>query len=188
MTRLAWVAVTPFLVVAPLRAQVAPGDEDRPRGLIIGVTGFTGGTWQPSGVEVGLFRPVGQAPGRSLSAMVRLGSFVQDQAVIYGRTTGFFVAGLAGARTPLATLAEVGTGPNPSAVRFVGVVEVGGNLNFNSPLPQGGSMGVAAALVGIAFSSDAGRVDRGFAFLLGPAGFFGRRSTAHFQLSLRYQS
>lgn len=165
-----------------------PGTRDNGRGVLVGVTGFTGGDWQPSGIDLGIIRGLGRAPGRSLSLAVRLGSFVQDDAVLYGRTTGFFLGAILGLRTPVVTIADVGTGPNPAAIRFVGVLEAGGWKNFNSPMPQGGAMGSVAPLVGISFSSGPGRIDRGFAILVGPAWLFGETTTGHVQLSLRYQS
>jgi hypothetical protein len=164
------------------------GMRDGNRGVLIGVSGFTGGDWQPSGIDLGLIRGLGRGQGQSVSLAVRLGSFVQDDAVLYGRTTGFFLGAILGLRAPIATIADVGTGPNPSAIRFVGVLEAGGWKNFNSPLPQGGVMGSVAPLVGISFSSGAGRIDRGFAILVGPAWFIGKVNSGHVQLSLRYQS
>ncbi len=186
MTRLAALS----LMVPALLAAQEPRDSLAPlparRGLVVGVTGFTGGTWQPSGLELGVLRPLGTA--RYVSAMVRLGSFVQDQAVIYGSTTGFFTAFLVGGRAPLAMIAEVGLGPDPSAVRIVGAIEAGGEVNFRSPLPQGRAMGIAAALVGLSFGSASDRVEQGFAVLAGPAVFFGQATTTHVQVSLRYQN
>ena len=185
MTRLA-----ALLLIAPaLLAAQEPRDSVMPparRGLVAGVTGFTGGTWQPSGLEIGVLRSLGTA--RYVSAMVRLGSFVQDQAVVYGSTTGFFTAFLVGARAPLAMLAAVGLGPDPSAVRVVGAIEAGGEVNFRSPLPQGRAMGIAAAMIGLSFGSATGPLEQGFAVLAGPAVFFGQATTNHIQVSLRYQN
>ena len=183
------------LIPAPLLAQEAdsvprPSAVAGPlrRGLTFAVTGFTGGQWQPSGVEAGMVRAVGSGSTSWVGASVRLGSFVQDQAVYIGRTTGFFVAALVSARTSLATLAVVGTERNPSFVRLIGMVEGGVSLNINSPLPQGGSHLETAALFGLSFGGGRGRVEDSFALLVGPAGFFGKQADSHLLVALRYQT
>lgn len=191
MTRLAFVALlAPALLAAqePDTTARAAGPGNPGRGIVAGVTGFTGGTWQPSGIELGLLWPLGRGGASTVSLTGRLGSFVQDQAVIYGSTQGFFTALLVGARTTLATIADVGSAENPSAVRFVGGVEAGGEVNFNSPLPQGSTMAIGAALAGISFGSGGGGIEQGFALLFGPAVFVGKATTTHVQVSLRYQN
>ncbi len=188
MTRLlALLLLAPAALLGQQPADTAAAPEPAPtRGLIVGVTGFTGGIWQPSGLEVGILKPIGSA--RYAFALVRLGSFVQDQAVIYGSTTGFFTALLAGVRLPLATIAEVGLEQNPSQVRFVTSLEGGGEVNFRSPLPQGRAMGLATAMVGISFGAGGQGIEQGFAVLVGPAVFFGKATTTHLQVALRYQN
>jgi hypothetical protein len=187
-----------LLLPAALAAQGVPPADSTPTpavpppvpgtGLTIGVTGFTGGLWQPSGFEIGLVRGLGGGPARSVYAVVRLGSFSQDQAVMFSNTTGFFSALLVGVRVPLATLAAVGAEGEPSQyVRFVGVLEAGGEANARSPLPQGSFMGVVAPLVGLSFGGGEGSVDQNFALLVGPSWWIGSATDAHFQLSLRYQ-
>jgi hypothetical protein len=137
-------------------------------------------------VDLGLVRAAGR-PGAAVGLLLRLGSFVQDQAVLVGGTQGFFAALFGVYRRPLADLAEVGTVRNPSYVRLVAVAELGGSLNFNSPLPQGGAHGEAALLLGLSLGGP-GRIDDSFALLVGPAWFAGDRTTTHAQVSLRYQS
>ncbi len=155
-------------------------------GLILGVTGFTGGLWQPSGFEIGLVHGLGGA--RSSYAVLRLGSFSQDQAVLFSNTTGFFAAALFGFRVPLATIAEVGQEGEPSQyIRLVGVLETGGLAAARSPLPQGGSMAIVTPLAGISFGGGGGRIDQNFALLMGPSWWIGSTTDVHFQLSLRYQ-
>lgn len=188
MTRLlaALLLLVPVALAAQDEPPAAPVREGG--GLMAGVTGFSGGTWQPSGFEVGLLRPLGRDRAAALWGAVRLGSFVQDQAVVYGSTTGFFTALLGGARVPLFLLAEVGTGENPSTVRIIGSVEAGAEANFNSPMPQGDYMGIGAALVGLSFGGGDGRIEQGFAILVGPALFVGRTTSTVLQVSLRYQN
>ena len=185
MTRLA-----ALLLIAPaLLAAQEPRDSVMPparRGLVAGVTGFTGGTWQPSGLEIGVLRSLGTA--RYVSAMVRLGSFVQDQAVLIGGSQGFFVTALLGVRRPVANLAMVGTDRDPSWVRLVAAPELGVSAGIDSPLPEGGYWGTGALLFGLSFGGDQ-RIDENFAILAGPAVFAGKAgANLHVQVSLRYQT
>lgn len=156
-------------------------------GYTVGVTGFTGGDWQPSGVEIGLMRAVGAAPGQAAALMLRVGSFVQDQAVLVGGSTGFFTSVLGAFRRPIATLAIVGSERHPAYLRLLAVAELGASKDFNSPLPQGGFRGTAALLFGFSFGS-AGRIDESFALLAGPALFVGDASSSHAQVTMRFQS
>lgn len=183
-----------LLLPAALAAQVVP-DSGIPvppprseRGWAVGVTGFTGGDYQPSGLEVGLVRSLGRGRAQNVYGLIRLGSFVQDQSVLIGHTTGFFLSALFGVRTSLATLAEIGAEGEPSQyVRVVGLLEAGPEFNVHSPLPQGRWMALVAPLVGIAFGGGEGRVDQNFAFLLGPSWWIGTTTTGHLQVTLRYQ-
>lgn len=169
-------------------ALLAPAAALAQRGYTIGVTGFTGGSWQPSGVEAGLVRSAGGASGREVGAMLRLGGFVQDQAVLIGGSQGFFVQLLGMYRQPITTLAMVGSDRNPSYVRLIGVIEGGPSGDINPPAPQTRNYHVSiAALLGFSFG-DARLVDEGFSVLAGPAQFVGGTSTLHAQVSLRFQA
>ncbi|MEK6610214.1 MAG: hypothetical protein AABZ35_04770 [Gemmatimonadota bacterium] len=157
------------------------------RGFTVGVTGFTGGNWQPSGIEVGTLRAVGAAPGQSVALMLRLGGFVQDQAVLVGGSTGFFMWVIGAYRRPIVTIAAMGSERALSYARLVGVLELGISKDFNSPLPQGAARGTGAVLFGISFGGG-GRIDENFAILAGPALFVGDASSAHAQVTMRFQS
>lgn len=186
MTRilLAVLALPSLLAAQELPTYAAPAR----RGFSIGVTGFTGGIWQPSGVDVAVLRPFGAPASHGVVSLgVRLGSFVQDQAVLIGGSKGFFVTVLLGVRRPVANLAMVGTDRDPNWVRLVAAPELGVSAGADSPLPQGSYWGTGALLVGLSFGSDQ-RIDENFAILVGPAGFVGRTASAHLQVSLRYQT
>ena len=176
--------VTRFAVLALLIPSALAAQQ---RGFTVGVTGFTGGDWQPSGVEIGLLRAVGGTPGQSLGAMLCVGGFVQDQAVLVGGSTGFFMSVVGTFRRPLVTLASVGQETNLSYARLVGVLELGVSKDFNSPLPQGNVRGTGAALLGLSFGGD-GRLDESFAILAGPAWFVGDATNTHAQVTMRFQS
>ena len=157
------------------------------RGYTVGVTGYTGGDWQPSAVEIGLMRAVGGTPGQTAAVMLRLGSFVQDQAVLVGGTTGFFTSVVGVYRRPILTIAAMGSERALSYARMVGVLELGASKDFNSPLPQGGVRGTGALLIGFSFGGG-GRIEESFAILGGPAIFVGDSSSTHAQFTMRFQS
>ena len=159
-----------------LAAQELPTfDAPARRGFSIGVTGFTGGSWQPSGVDVAVVRPFGAPASHGVVSLgARLGSFVQDQAVLI--------------RRPVANLAMVGTDRDPSWVRLVAAPELGVSAGIDSPLPEGGYWGTGALLFGLSFGGDQ-RIDENFAILAGPAVFAGKAgANLHVQVSLRYQT
>ena len=187
MTRilLAVLALPSLLAAQELPTYAAPGR----RGFSIGVTGFTGGSWQPSGVDVAVLRPFGAPASHGVVSLgARLGSFVQDQAVLIGGSQGFFVTALLGVRRPVANLAMVGTDRDPSWVRLVAAPELGVSAGINSPLPEGSYWGTGALLLGLSFGGDQ-RIDENFAILAGPAVFAGKAgANLHVQVSLRYQT
>jgi hypothetical protein len=166
-----------------------PATAAAPRGFAIGVTGFTGGNCQPSGVDLALLRPVGSPPGHGVMSLgVRLGSFVQDQAVLVGGSKGFFVTALLGVSRPIANLAMVGTEQDPNWVRLVAAPEVGVSAGADSPLPEGSYWGTGALLLGLSFGDDQ-RIDQNFAILAGPAVFAGKDGAhLHLQVTLRYHA
>lgn len=174
---------------APPQLQGDQPETGAGRGWAVGVTGFTGGLWQPSGVDVSLLRAVGSPARHDVAAFgVRVGAFVQDQAVLVGGSQGIYVTALLGLRRPLLNLAMVGTERNPSWVRLVAAPEVGLSVGANSPLPQGGWWGSGALLLGVSFGSDQ-RVEENFTILAGPALFAGEGGTdGHAQVTLRYQA
>jgi hypothetical protein len=138
MNRLAAPAVLALLatVIAPaiLSAQVGGGGRrplDREaeqqaadtmpstatRGYQFGVTTFGGGTWQPSGIDAGLlFR--GAGPFATFGLGLRAGNFIQNQAVLFGGSQGFFLGAAANARLPLVTMFKVGLTSYPTIVRL----------------------------------------------------------------------
>jgi hypothetical protein len=133
------------------------------------------------GAELAMWRPraeaapAAQAPNaRRLVAIALLGALVGA------------VTGLVGARVVVADLAFVGTERNPSYVRLVAAPEIGVTQGFDSPLPQGGTFGSGALLLGFAFGNDE-RIDESFALLFGPAVLAGSTTDLHLQVTLRYQ-
>jgi len=192
--------VTLVLLPTALAAQIEPGgrpprrgfeDEERDtlpstatHGFQFGITSYTGG-WVPSALEGAIIFRTKGIPFSTVSLGLRLGSFIQNNAVLFGRTQGFFAGALGMARLPITDLWLVGSDRNPTIVRIEGVLDGSVSWNINNPMPQGGFGLMAAPLLGI---SVGGRVpmDQTFFLLLGPAWFGPKSSEWHMQVSLRF--
>ena len=180
-----------------LSAQEGPGrrgrfDEQRPdtsvvdarRAWLMGVTTYARGDYQPSGAEAGFGVRTDGLPMRAVTVGVRLGSFVQNQAVLIGKTQGFFVAAVGSLRRPLANLVALGNEDNLSYLKLEFVLEGAAALNFNNPMPQGRFSGIVAPLLGLTFGGR-GVFDSGFSIVFGPAYFAGDASEWHTQVGIR---
>jgi len=196
-------ALLALLVILPatLAAQRGPGgqgprrgyDDEQPdtvpsdatMGFQFGVTTYAGGTWQPSGIEGQLlFRTVG-LPFDAVGVGLRLGGFIQNQAVLIGGSQGFFASLVANVRVPVATLWMVGSDRNPTFVRVVAVPEAAASLNANSPMAQGSTSLTGSLLLGVSIGGR-GPMDRSFLLLAGPAWFGPKASEWHAQVSIRF--
>ena len=192
----------PLLLLVPsvLAAQPEPGGGKRPgtffedtagpparRAYALGVLGYTGGTWQPSGIEFAALWRVGRTSGLSAGPTVALGSFVQDQAVLLGRSRGFFAAFGLTARDALLDLIAVGSERSPAEIRLEVTADVAWSADFDSPLPQGKWDLRAALLPGITFGSE-DALGNSIGVFYGPAALVGRSSTTtHGEFVLRFR-
>jgi hypothetical protein len=199
--RLVLAMVLALTLPSGLVAQREPGEGEGPRRPFyedtggpqarraygFGIVGYSGGQWQPSGVEVTLLWPLIRRTRTAVGGWVALGSFVQDQAVLIGRTQGFFAALGATVRQPLATLADIGSERNRASIRLEMAADLGWAADFDSPLPQGKWDARAALLAGVAFGSE-DPMGQNFAVLFGPAVLMGRVSTTHGEFVLRFSA
>jgi hypothetical protein len=154
------------------------------RAYSIGILGYSGGTWQPSGLEVALLWRLSQHATTSAGATVSLGSFVQDQAVLFGRTQGFFVTLGATLRQPIVDIASVGSERNPASLTLEAAADLAGAADIHSPLPQGPWGVRAAALLGLGFGST-DPLGQSVGLFFGPALLLGRTATTHGEIVFR---
>lgn len=139
-------------------------------GFTVGLAWTLGDGWQISGADVGLVRPLALGPVRHLTAVARLGSFI-DQTSFFGGQRGV-VGGLAlGLRSGSAPIAEFGNDPDLSRIYFEVTVEAAGYVAANSPLPLGPRWVSAAVLPAIRFGEPGSPQ---YTLMLGPTVFFGR--------------
>jgi hypothetical protein len=200
MNRFALLALLVALPVT-LEAQAGPGDRRPPSRFgeaedsvpvnassawVFGVTTFTGGAYQPSGVDGALAFRTSGLPFKAVGIGLRAGSFIQNQAVLIGRSQGYYAAVVANVRRPLVTLATVGSEDYPTYLKLELILEGVASLAANSPMPQGAVSGILAPLLAVTFGNR-GVLDQGLSLVFGPAWFVGKTAEWHPQVSFRFQ-
>jgi hypothetical protein len=153
------------------------------RAWSLGVVGYTGGAWQPSGMELAMLWRVNSHTATSAGVTLGLGTFVQDQAVLLGQTRGFFAALGATVRQPLVELASVGSDRYPSALRLEAALDLAGSADVDSPL-QGKWDGRGGFLLGFTFGN-ADPLGQSVAFYAGPAVLVGQSTSVHPEFAFR---
>ncbi len=156
------------------------------RAFGFGLLAYTGGSWQPSGVQFSMLWGLGGTAATNVGITAAVGTFTQDQAVYFGRSQGFFGALGLTVKQPLLTLAEVGSERNPSAIRLEIAADAGLSGDVNSPLVQGPWDGRFALLGGISFGSEV-PMGQSMYIMYGPAAFVGRQTTTHGQFVLFFR-
>ena len=145
--------------------------------LTVGLAYTVGSGWQVEGLEVGLAHTVHAGPIAALSLTARLGSFIDEGAII-GGARGFVFGTSLAARTPTWTIAELGADTSASRIGVDLTVEATGYVGSRSPLPVGSPWGAVSVLPGL-------RVGQ-FGLVLGPTAFFGTSTIVRAFLGLRF--
>lgn len=143
--------------------------------LTLGLAATLGGGWQIEGGDIGLVQRVHFGPFRAVGEAMRLGSFVDEGAIIGGARG--FVGGLGfTARTGMVSLAQMGDESNVSTLGIDLSFEAGGYLGSSAPTVtdgwrQGGAWLGFSVLPGLRF----GTVDgANYALIVGPTALWGR--------------
>jgi hypothetical protein len=137
--------------------------------LDIGFAGTLGSGWQIEGLDVGYVRRVHAGPIAALALGARLGSFVDENAII-GGARGFIFGTSIAARTGTANIAELGADTSASRVGVDLTLEATAYAGSNSPLPVGSPWGAVSVLPGLRFGDPNGTR---FGLLIGPTVFLG---------------
>ena len=156
-----------------------------PRGAIgVGFVATLGGGWQIEGGDLGYVRRIGRGPVRAVSAGIRLGSFI-DEGAILGGARGLVLAGTVGARTARLPLAELGDQQNVTSIGFDLTLEASGYLTTNSPLPQGSRWAAVTLLPGLRVGAGDGPQ---YSLLIGPTAFLGTTTDVRTLLAFRIEA
>jgi hypothetical protein len=169
-----WLALS-----TPLAAQTAPRG-----GLTLGFAGTLGGGWQIEAADVGYARALRAGPLRVASLTARLGSFMDEGAII-GGARGFVFGLTVGGHTGLWTLAELGAETTTSQIGLDLTVEATGYLGSRSPLAVGSPWGAVTVLPGLRFGDPDGAQ---LGLLIGPTVFFGAVGDVRPFIALRFEA
>jgi hypothetical protein len=149
-----------------------------------GLAATVGGGWQIEGADLGYVRAVHAGPLRVASFSARLGSFI-DEGAILGGTRGFVFGLTLGGHTGLWRLADLGTETSKSEVGVDLTVEGTGYVGAHTPLPQGSLWGALTVLPGLKFGDPDGMQ---IGLLLGPTLFLGQVNQVRAFLGLRFEA
>ncbi|HXM38699.1 MAG TPA: hypothetical protein VN908_08580 [Gemmatimonadales bacterium] len=164
----------------PLAAQSPPRSA-----ISFGFAATLGGGWQIEGGEIGYVRRVGNGLVGALSVGARVGTFIDERAIL-GGSRGIVFAPTLAARTGTVSLAQLGDEQNATAIGFDVTLEASGYLASNSPLPQGGRWAAVALLPGLRVGSGDGPR---YGFVIGPTLFLGSsKSTLRGLLAIRVEA
>lgn len=153
-------------------------------GWTAGLGGTLGSSWQVEAADVGYARVVRAGPVSIVSLTARVGSFIDENAIL-GGTRGFVLGATLGARTPMAHLAALGPDSAANQLGLDLTVEATGYAGSHSPLPVGSPWGALALLPGLRFGTpDGGQ----FGLLIGPTVFFGTVTQVRPLLGLRFEA
>lgn len=169
----------------PLAAQevVAPPPPPSNTSWGMGLAATLGGGWQIEGGDLALTRRVAAGPVQYVGAAARIGSFIDEGAII-GGARGIVAALALSLRTGAATIAEIGNEDDVTRIGLDLTVETGAWVGSNSPLPQGSRWLTVAALPGISFGSPGGIQ---YHLVVGPVAFLGRPTDVRTFLGVRFE-
>jgi len=152
--------------------------------LALGLAYTVGTGWQVEGLDVGLARAVHAGPIAALALTARVGSFIDEGAII-GGARGFVFGTSLAARTPTATIAELGADTSASRVGIDLTLEATGYAGSRSPLPVGSPWGAVSVLPGLRFGDPNGSR---FGILVGPTVFLGDVTQVRTFLGVRFEA
>jgi hypothetical protein len=152
--------------------------------LTAGLAYTVGSGWQVEGLELGIARAVRAGPIAALSLTGRVGSFIDEGAIIGGARGFVFGASLA-ARTPTATIAALGADTSASQIGLDLTLEATGYVGSHSPLPVGSPWGAISVLPGLRFGDPNGSR---LGLLIGPTVFLGSVTEVRTFLGVRFEA
>ncbi len=140
--------------------------------LTAGLAYTVGGGWQVEGSIA------------ALSLTARLGSFINEGAII-GGARGFVFGTSLAARTPTSTIAQLGADTSGGQIGLDFTLEATGYVGSNSPLPVGSPWGGVSGLLGLRFGDPNGSR---LGLLIGPTVFLGTVTDVRAFLGVRFEA
>ena len=172
----------------PLAAQTE-GESTRSGGsagaaIGVGFAATVGSGWQIEGGEIGYVRRRASGVLRAFSIGARIGSYVDEGAII-GGNRGFVFAPTAGVRSGRLTLAELGDESNLTQIGFDVTLEATGYLTTNPPPLQQSTWGAVALLPGLRVGGGDGPQ---YGIVIGPTWFLGSKTEVRGLLAFRVEA
>jgi len=172
----------------PLAAQTE-GESTRSGGsagaaIGVGFAATVGSGWQIEGGEIGYVRRRASGVLRAFSIGARIGSYVDEGAII-GGNRGFVFAPTAGVRSGRLTLAELGDENNLTQIGFDVTLEATGYLTTNPPPLQQSTWGAVALLPGLRVGGGDGPQ---YGIVIGPTWFLGSKTEVRGLLAFRVEA
>ena len=158
--------------------------------ISLGLAATLGSGWQIEGGDIGVVQRVHFGPFHAVGETLRLGSFVDEGAII-GGGRGFIGGVTFSARTGVLSLAQMGDESNVSTLGLDLTFEAGGFLGSSAPSPQsgwqqGGSWLGFSVLPGLRFGTADGA---NYGFIIGPTAFVGGgRTQVRTFLGIRFET
>jgi hypothetical protein len=150
----------------------------------VGFAATLGGGWQIESGEIGYVRRMTRGPVRALSLGARLGTYIDEGAII-GGNRGFVFAPTLAARTGRLMLAELGDENNLTQIGFDVTLEATGYLTINPPPLQRSTWGAVAFLPGLRVGGGDGPQ---YGLVIGPTMFFGSKNEVRGLLAFRVEA
>lgn len=149
----------------------------------LGFASTLGSNWEIEAGDVGYVREVSAGPIHYVWLGARLGSFVNEGAIV-GGVQGFVAGGILQLRTNTTQLADVGNEGNPAPLGLDLTLELGayGSTDYPGGWPQRGGWFGASLLPGLRFGSNHGNR---YSLYLGPSALFGPVTSVHALFGLR---
>ncbi|HYT04105.1 MAG TPA: hypothetical protein VEM13_04410 [Gemmatimonadales bacterium] len=150
----------------------------------LGFAGTLGGGWQVEALDVGYARALHAGPLSVAALTARLGSFVDENAII-GGTRGFVFGVTLATRTPMAHLADLGSDSSTNRLGLDVTLEATGYAGAHTPLPVGSPWGAVSLLPGLRFGDPNGAQ---YGLVFGPTVFLGQSTQVRAFLGLRFEA
>jgi hypothetical protein len=152
--------------------------------LTAGLAYTVGSGWQVEGLDFGVARAVHAGPIAALSLTARVGSFIDEGAII-GGARGFVFGTSLAARTPTASIAQLGADTSAGQIGLDFTLEATGYVGSHSPLPVGSPWGGITGLLGLRFGDPNGSR---LGLLVGPTVFLGTVTEVRTFLGVRFEA
>ena len=175
---------TPLAAQTDSARAAAPEPARGKSAIGVGFAATLGDSWQIESGEIGYVRRARRGPLRALSLGARVGSYV-DEGAILGGNRGFVFAPTLAARSARLMIAELGDENNLTQIGVDLTFEATGYLTSNPPPLQRSTWAAVALLPGLRVGGNDGPQ---YGLVIGPTWFFGSTKEVRGLLAFRVEA